>query len=111
MRRMLTSWRAWVFPLLVAAATSSVAGQAPTLAKDDPGPPALSALQQCQVEHVALQAQVVELRAKLVELQTALDRQALAAERTRLEGTLPIQPGWRWDWAQLRMVAKETEPR
>lgn len=72
-------------------------------------PPALSAAQQCDVERVALQAQVVELRARVVELQTALDRQALAAERQRLEGTLPMVPGWRWDWPTLRMVPARTE--
>ncbi len=77
-------------------------------------PPALSAAQQCEVERVALQAQVVELRARVMELQTALDRQALAAERTRIEGTLPMASGWRWDWTTLRMVpaaTTQTEPR
>lgn len=74
-------------------------------------PPALSAAQQCDVERVSLQAQVVELRARVVELQTALDRQALAAERQRLEGTLPIAPGWRWDWPTLRMVPAGEAPR
>ncbi len=78
-------------------------------------PPALTAAQACDVERHALQVQVVELRARVVELQTALDREALARERTRIEGTLPIPPGWRWDWQTLRMVpapeVKETEPR
>ena len=99
MRRMLTNWAAWL--ALALACASHVAAQP---AAPPQTPPALTAAQACEVERVALQAQVVELRAKLVELQTQIDRQALAAERTRIEGTLPIQAGWRWDWATLRMV-------
>lgn len=68
-------------------------------------PPALSAAQQCDVERVALQAQVVELRARVVELQTALDRQALARERARVEHGLQLPAGWQFDWQQLRPVA------
>ena len=101
MRRRLTSWAAGL-GLLVACASHVFAQTAPPA--QVPTPPALSELQQCSVERHALQAQVVELRAKLVELQTQIDRQALAAERTRIEGTLPIPAGWRWDWATLRMV-------
>jgi len=67
-------------------------------------PPALSELQQCSVERLALQGQVVELRAQLVALQTQIDREALARERVRLEGTLPIAAGWRFDWQTLRLV-------
>lgn len=76
-------------------------------------PPALSDLQQCGVERVALQAQVVELRARVVELQTQLDRQAVERERMRVEGTLPVPAGWRWDWPTLQMVpaqAPATDP-
>ena len=66
--------------------------------------PALPPLQQCEVERVALQAQVVELRAQVVALQTQLDRAALAAERARIEGTLTAPEGQRWDWATLRFA-------
>lgn len=109
----ITSWLAAC--ALVVAGASPVAAQTEPPAQDaKTPPPALSAAQQCEVERVALQAQVVELRARVMELQTALDRQALAAERTRLEGTLPMAPGWRWDWTTLRMVpaaTTQTEPR
>lgn len=64
----------------------------------------LDALPQCEVDRVALQAQLVELRAQLVAAQTALDRQALATERARIEGTLPKVDGQRWDWTALRYV-------
>lgn len=102
--------RGWlaVCVLLLACASHAGAQSAPP-AQDAPTPPALTELQQCGVERVALQQQVVELRARVVELQTALDRQALAAERSRIEGTLPIPPGWRWDWSTLRMVPAKDE--
>lgn len=108
----ITSWLAAC--VLVAAGASPAVAQSAPPAQDVPTPPALSEAQQCAVERLALQQQVVELRARVVELQTALDRQALAAERTRLEGTLPMAPGWRWDWTTLRMVpaaTTQTEPR
>lgn len=106
MRR--TSWRVVVLGLGLACA-SHVGAQAPPPAQDVPAAPALSAAQQCDVERLALQGQVVELRAKVVELQTLLDRQALERERARVEHTLPVVTGWRWDWGTLRMVpAKET---
>ena len=101
--------RRWAAGLVLSAACASHVG-AQTAAPPQT-PPALTAAQACDVERHALQAQVVELRARVVELQTQLDRQALARERTRIEGALPIPPGWRWDWQTLRMVAKETEPR
>lgn len=104
-RRHLTSWGVGL--LLLACASHASAQTAPP----PQAPPALSAAQACEVERVALQAQVVELRAKLMELQTQLDRQALAAERTRIEGTLPIPAGWRWDWQTLRMVPVPEAPR
>lgn len=93
--------------LVLACASHASAQTAPPA----PVPPALSEAQQCSVERLALQAQVVELRAKVVELQTALDRQALAAERSRIEGTLPIPAGSRWDWATLRMVPVSVAPK
>ena len=100
----------WLAACVLCLACASHAGaQSAPPAQDVTTPPALSELQQCGVERLALQAQVVELRARVVELQTALDRQALAAERTRLEGTLPMAPGWRWDWPTLRMVPARTE--
>lgn len=86
--------------LVLAGASPAHAQTAPPA----PAPPALSAAQQCSVERLALQSQVVELRAQLVALQTQIDRQALAAERVRLEGTLPIPTGFRWDWQTLRLV-------
>lgn len=77
--------------------------------------PALPPLTQCEVERVALQAQLVELRSQLVAAQTQLDRQALAAERARIEGTLPVIEGQRWDWNTLRFMpapsAAETRPQ
>lgn len=91
--------------LLLACASHAGAQTAPPA----PVPPALSAAQQCDVERVALQGQVVELRAKVVELQTLLDRQALAAERQRIVGTLAIPAGWRWDWQTLRAVEAPPE--
>jgi hypothetical protein len=66
--------------------------------------PTLPAAQQCEVDRVALQEQVVQLRAQLVAAQTQIDRQALAAERARIEGTLPKVDGQRWDWTSLRYV-------
>lgn len=87
--------------LLLACASHAGAQDAPPAPV---APPALSELQQCSVERVALQAQVVELRAQLVALQTQTDREALARERVRLEGTLPIPTGYRWDWQTLRLV-------
>ena len=83
-----------LFVVAVALAAGLVQAQAPTL------PPA----QQCEVDRVALQDQVVQLRAQLVAAQTQIDRQALAAERARIEGTLPKLDGQRWDWTQLRYV-------
>lgn len=104
-----TGWLVGLLLLGLACASHASAQSAPP-AQDPPAPPALSEVQQCSVERVALQAQVVELRAKVVELQTLLDRQALAAERSRIEGTLPIPAGWRWDWATLRMVVDADNP-
>ena len=107
MRRHLASWAA---ALALACASHASAQTAPP----SQAPPALTAAQACEVERHALQAQVVELRAKVVELQTALDRQALAQARQRIEGTLPVPAGWRWDWATLRFLpvaTTETEPR
>lgn len=118
MRRRLTSWAAGLVLALACASRAgaqaappaqadgqtTVGSQALAPASPPQTPPALTAAQACDVERHALQVQVVELRAKLVELQTQIDRQALAAERARIEGTLPIPPGWRWDWQTLRMV-------
>lgn len=104
----ITSWLA-ACALVVAGASPVAAQTAPPAQDAKTPPPALSAAQQCDVERVALQAQVVELRARVVELQTQLDRSALATERQRLEGTLPMVPGWRWDWPTLRMVPARTE--
>lgn len=97
--RTVTSWGVGLVLLLACASHAS--GQT---APPAPVPPALSAAQQCDVERVALQMQVVELRAQLVALQTQIDREALARERVRLEGTLALPAGWRWDWQTLRMV-------
>lgn len=100
----------WLAACVLCLACASHAGaQSAPPAQDVTTPPALTELQQCGVERVALQAQVVELRARVVELQTALDRQAIAAERQRIEGTLPIASGWRWDWSTLRMVPAKDE--
>lgn len=99
----------WLAGLLLGLACASHASAQPAPPAQDT-PPALSELQQCSVERLALQAQVVELRAQLVALQTQVDRQALATERSRIEGTLPISAGWRWDWATLRAVPTTKEP-
>jgi hypothetical protein len=78
-----------VVVLVIAGATA----QTPT--------PTLPPAQQCEIERVALQGQVVELRAQLVALQTQIDREALARERARVE---PKADGQRWDWSLLRFV-------
>jgi len=107
--RTLTSWGVGLVLLLACA--SHARGQT---APPAPVPAALSEVQQCSVERVALQMQVVELRLQLVALQTQIDREARARERALLEGTLPIPAGQAWDWATLRMVPAvpaETEPR
>jgi hypothetical protein len=106
------SWGAGLV-LAVAAASSAIGGQ--TAPPPSP-PPALTPLQQCEVDRVALQQQVVELRAQLVALQTQIDREALARERTRIEGTLPVTPGQRWDWQRMAFVPasvpeKPAEPK
>ena len=106
--RTVTSWRVAVAGLVLACA-SHVGAQSLPPAQDAPAPPALSELQQCDVERLALQAQIVELRQQLVTLQTERDRQVLAAERQRIEGTLPIPAGWRWDWQTLRLVPVKDE--
>lgn len=98
----IASWGVGLVLLLACASHASAQAAPPA-----PVPPALSEAQQCSVERLALQQQVVELRAQLVALQTQVDREALARERVRLEGTLPIAAGWRWDWQTLRMVQVE----
>lgn len=103
-----TSWLA-ACALLLACASHAWAQSAP-LAQDVTTPPALSELQQCGVERVALQAQVVDLRAKVVELQTALDRIMLERERMRLEQGLQLPAGWQFDWQQLRPTPRTAPP-
>lgn len=88
------TWLGGMVLALVIAAALSAQTTTPTL------PP----LQQCEVERLALQEQIVQLRAQLVAAQTALDRAALERERARLEGTLPKVEGQRWDWTALRYV-------
>jgi len=105
----IVSWLAACALLLTCASHAGAQPAPPAQA-----PPALTDLQQCSVERVALQMQLVELRAHLVALQTQIDREALAKERARIEGTLPIPAGQRWDWPTLRMVPAppaRTEPR
>lgn len=104
------SWRVAVAGLVLACA-SHVGAQSPSPAQDAPAPPALSAAQQCEVDRVLLQQQVVELRAQLVAAQTQLDRVVLERERTRIEGTLPAHDGYTWDWATGRYVAREGAQR
>lgn len=99
---------------LLAYAVGAVAGMALSGAVlAQPAAPTLAPLAQCEVERVALQAQVVELRAQLVALQTQTDRQALATERERIT---PTADGYQWDWSALRFVpvtptATQTEPK
>lgn len=107
MSRVITSWGVGLVVLLACASHAS--GQTAPPAQD--APLALSELQQCSVERLALQAQVVELRAQLVALQTQIDRQALAAERSRIEGTLALPTGYRWDWATLTAVPTTPAPK
>lgn len=94
-------YRSWLAVLLVLACASHAGAQTAPPASASP---ALPAAQQCDVERVALQAQVVELRARVVELQTQLDRLALERERARVEATLTIPAGHRWDWQTLQLV-------
>lgn len=110
--RRVTRWLATLVCMLTCASPAGAQPPAPSTSETQ-APPALSAGQQCGVERVALQAQVVELRARVVELQTQLDRQAVERERMRVEGTLPVPAGWRWDWPTLQMVpaqAPATDP-
>lgn len=88
---------------LVAVLVGLLVGMAYTAWGQTPAP-TLPPLAQCEVDRVALQDQVVALRAQLVALQTQVDREALARERVRIEGTLPTVEGQRWDWATLRYV-------
>lgn len=103
--------RGWLAACVLLLACASHAGaQSAPPAQDVTTPPALSELQQCSVERVALQQQVVELRAKVVELQTALDRLVLERERVRLEQGLQLPAGWQFDWQQLRPTPRTAPP-
>lgn len=104
-RRHRTSWAAGLVLALACASHAGAQSASPPQAT-----PALSEAQVCEVERVALKAEVVELRARVAQLQTLLDRQVVEAERRRVEGLLPAAPGFRWDWPSLRLVPAEPAP-